>query len=93
MTGTSVEAVEKAYEVLTQLSPDFVNIHNGFHFNLDRMSTHAALSTKVAYTFEETNLGNSRTSIYWRIPDGVMIVDSIYQDHGHKPVRNDCQGL
>lgn len=69
---------QKAYEVLTQLSADLVNIHNGFHFDLDRMAAHVACSSVIAHTCEERNLGNSGAGVYWKVPNGVTIIDSVH---------------
>lgn len=87
----STEAVEKAYEILTLLSPNFVDIYNGFHFDLDRMSPHAACSSKIACTFEERNLGNRGTKTYWKLPNGTMVVDSMY--YVDKYPRNDWTSI
>ena len=75
---SSTRAVEKAYEILTSLSPDFVNVHNGFGFDLKVMATHCASSSTIGHTFEERKLGNTGNAIYWRIPNGTTFVDSMY---------------
>lgn len=75
---SSTHSVEIAYEILNSLSPDFVNVHNGFGFDLNRLATHSALSSKIAYTFEDRRLGNTGEATYWRLPNGVMFVDSMY---------------
>ena len=76
--GTSANAVAKAYEILTVLSPDFVNIHNGFGFDLNVMATHSALADGLTYMFEERRLGNTGSATYLRLPNGTSFVDSMY---------------
>lgn len=76
--GTSEMAVQKVYELLNELSPDFVNVHNGFGFDLHRIATHATNLVGTCNTFESRRLGNSGTAIYWRLKNGVSFVDSMY---------------
>lgn len=72
------EAVRQAYEILTILSPDFVNIHNGFNFDLRSLGSASALDPVTGPTFEEKMLGNVGVGVFWALKNGSMMVDSIY---------------
>lgn len=76
--GTSANAVVKAYEVLNALSPDFVNVHNGFGFDMKHIASHCALTDGLCHTFERRRLGNTGTAIWWRLKNGISFVDSMY---------------
>lgn len=76
--GTSAGAVMKTYEILNALSPDFVNVHNGFGFDLKHIATHSALSDELSHTFERRRLGNTATAVYWKLKNGISFVDSMY---------------
>lgn len=76
--GTTEKAIEATYNILNLLSPDFVCIHNGFGFDLDRIATWSHSIPLIQYTFEDRKLGNSGTTTYWRLPNGVNFIDSMY---------------
>lgn len=76
--GTSSNAVKKTYEILNMLNPDFVNIHNGFGFDLKHIACHAAFLDGISDTFEKRRLGNTGTAIYWKLENGISFVDSMY---------------
>ena len=76
--GGLKEAVEAAYDVLNALSPDFVNIHNGFNFDLRAMASWSVFDPRVEPIFEEKRLGNVGIGTVWVLPNGVMMVDSMY---------------
>lgn len=75
---TSAGAVLKAYEILNALSPDFVNVHNGFGFDMKHIASHCALTDQLSHTFERRRLGNTGTAIWWRLKNGISFVDSMY---------------
>ena len=74
----SAEAVRFAYETIVALSPDFVNIHNGFNFDLVALAAWAVFDPGMEETFVERRLANQGTGIAWELPNGTMIVDSMY---------------
>lgn len=76
--NTSANAIRQAYEILNSLSPDFVNIHNGFGFDLKHIASHSALTDGICNTFEKRRLGNTGSAIHWRLKNGISIVDSMY---------------
>ena len=75
---SSSMAVVKAYEILNMLSPDFVNVHNGFGFDLQRIATHSAMIDGMTDAFENRKLGNTGEAIWWRLKNGISFVDSMY---------------
>lgn len=74
----STRMCEMAYDILEKLSPDIVNIHNGFGFDLKRIATHLAHSSRLKDTTERRRLGNSRSGVHWRLPNGTVVLDSMY---------------
>lgn len=58
------QAVKTTYDVLNSLSPDFVNIYNGFNFDLRCLAASATLDPVVGPTFEERRLGNTGVGIF-----------------------------
>lgn len=76
--GSSGDATVKAHEILNLLSPDFVNVHNGFGFDLERLAVHSAMKPTISNTFESRRLGNTGDAIFWRLQNGVSFVDSMY---------------
>ncbi|KAK1809217.1 hypothetical protein LTR12_016432 [Friedmanniomyces endolithicus] len=91
--GSSAGAVVKAFEILNSLSPDFVNIHNGFGFDLQWLATHAAMVNGINKTFEDRRLGNTGEAVYWRLPNGVSFVDSMYDVDKYQRKDWDSIGL
>lgn len=76
--GTPEEAVEKAYEVVSMLSPDFVCIHNGFGFNLKRMTVHSSMNDALSCLFETRRLGNSEMGTVLKFSNRAMTVDLMF---------------
>ena len=66
--GTSSNALIKTYKILTLLSPNFVNIHNGFGLPGVDVDPRCDVS-EIAHTFEERKFDNSGSATYWRIPN------------------------
>ena len=87
----SADAVRIAYDILNSLNADFVNIHNGFNFDLRALACWSADEFDLAHTFEERRLGNLGVGIFWALHNGSMIVDSIY--NADKTSRSDWSGL
>lgn len=67
-----------AYKILEKLSPDIVNIHNGFGFDLKRIAVHSSLSPMLTETTERRELGNSRSWAHGRLYNVTAIIDSMY---------------
>ena len=67
-----------AYNILNRYSADYVNIHNGFNFELRHLVCWSAGDDDVEDAFEERRLGNVGVGIFWKLENGSMIVDSIY---------------
>jgi len=76
--NSGTEAVMASYRVLQSINPDFVNIHNGFGFDLKHMAAVCAETDEISDTFEERRLGNVGVGIFWRLPYGIMCIDSMY---------------
>jgi DNA polymerase elongation subunit (family B) len=74
-------AVETAYNVLKSINPDFVTIHNGFNYVLSYMAASCAAMDGITDTFDERRLGNISVGVFWRLPYGVMCVDTMYYAH------------
>lgn len=74
----STKMCEEAYKIIESLSPDIVNIHNGFGFDLKRIAASSSQSKLLNDKTERRRLGNSRSGVYWRLPNGTMIIDSMY---------------
>ncbi|KAL9122241.1 MAG: hypothetical protein Q9187_001193 [Circinaria calcarea] len=72
------EAVRVAYETLNSINADFVNIHNGFNFDLRCLAASCALDPIIGPTIEERRLGNVGVGIFWKLKNGTMVVDSMY---------------
>jgi DNA polymerase elongation subunit (family B) len=89
----SVEAVRFAYETIVALSPDFVNIHNGFNFDLVALAAWAAFDPEIEETFVERRLGNVGTGIDWQLPNGSVIVDSMYGSDKNPRTRKVLKSL
>lgn len=89
--ATSGEAVALAYEFLSKINPDFVNIHNGFGFDLRHMASVCAEMDGISDTFEERRLGNVGIGIFWRLPYGSMCIDSMY--YTDKTARKDWDSI
>ncbi|KAL8904886.1 MAG: hypothetical protein Q9207_002981 [Kuettlingeria erythrocarpa] len=70
--------VATAYNILDASSSDFVNIHNGFNFDLRSLAALSALDTMVGSTFEEMRLGKSGLGVRWALTNGSIVVDSMY---------------
>lgn len=85
--SSGAEAVMTAYKFLQAINPDFVNIHNGFGFDLKHMAAVSAQLDEVSNTFEERRLGNVGVGIFWRLPYGIMCIDSMY--YTDKVLRRD----
>ncbi|EKD20769.1 hypothetical protein MBM_01451 [Drepanopeziza brunnea f. sp. 'multigermtubi' MB_m1] len=75
---TSEGEIEATYNIFNILSPDFVYIYNGFRFDLDRIATQSYSIPLIEHTFEDKKLGNSGTTTYMRLPNGVNFIDSVY---------------
>lgn len=75
---SSPHAVVIAYMALERIGCDFVNVHNGFGFDLNVMAAHGALVEGFSHTFERRRLGNSGTGTFWSLPNGCLFVDSMY---------------
>lgn len=88
---SSQHAVEIAYSILNSISADFINIHNGFGFDLKILACAGAMSTLVGDTFDERRLGNVGTGISWRLKNGSMFTDSLYTTD--KKSRSDFTSL
>ncbi|KAI6986052.1 hypothetical protein KC359_g8907, partial [Hortaea werneckii] len=89
--NTSSEACVAAYNILNSLSPDFVNVHNGFGFDLKRISVYCSHLEGIHNTFESRKLGNTSSATYWRLPNGVSFIDSMY--HVDKYQRNNWSSI
>lgn len=76
--NSGAEAVMMAYKFLEAINPDFVNIHNGFGFDLRHMATVCAEMDGISDTFENRRLGNVGSGIMWRLPHGIMCIDTMY---------------
>lgn len=74
----STKMCEEAYKIIESLAPDIVNIHNGFGFDLKRIAVSSSQSKLLNDKTERRRLGNSRSGVYWRLPNGTMIIDSMY---------------
>lgn len=85
--NSGAEAVMLAYRFLQEINPDFVNIHNGFGFDLKHMAAVSAEMDGISDTFEERRLGNVGVGIFWRLPYGIMCIDSMY--YTDKTARKD----
>lgn len=72
------EAVRETFKIVNMLSPDFVNVHNGFNFDLRCLAASSALDPTIGPTFSERRLGNVGVGIFWRLDNGTMVVDSMY---------------
>lgn len=72
------EATREAFKIVNMLSPDFVNIHNGFNFDLRCLAASSALDPTIGSTFSERRLGNVGVGIFWKLDNGTMVVDSMY---------------
>ncbi|KAK2591532.1 hypothetical protein QQS21_010782 [Conoideocrella luteorostrata] len=72
------EATRETYKIINMLSPDFVNVHNGFNFDLRCLAASSALDPMIGPTFSERRLGNVGVGIFWRLDNGTMVVDSMY---------------
>ncbi|XP_044715186.1 DNA polymerase family B domain-containing protein [Hirsutella rhossiliensis] len=81
------EAVRETYKIINMLCPDFVNVHNGFNFDLRCLAASSALDPMIGPTFSERRLGNVGLGIFWRLDNGTMIVDSMYTA-GTEPTSN-----
>jgi DNA polymerase elongation subunit (family B) len=90
-TNTSEAAVQKAYEIVSGLSPDFVAIHNGFGFDMKRLAAHSSKMVASRNQYERRRLGNSGTGVMCRYPNGTMVVDSMY--YIDKYVRRDWDSI
>lgn len=66
------------YTILNEISADFINVHNGFGFDLKTLACAGSLSPLVSDTFDERRLGNVGTGISWRLKNGSMFTDSLY---------------
>lgn len=89
--GSGAEAVAAAYKFLEAINPDFVNIHNGFGFDLKHMAASCAHMKPISDTFEEKRLGNMGSGIFWRLPNGTMCIDSMY--YTDKVLRKDWNSI
>ena len=89
----SVEAVRFAYDTIVALSPDFVNIHNGFNFDLVALAAWAAFDPEIEETFTERRLGNVGTGVDWQLPNGSVIVDSMYGSDKNPRTRKVLKSL
>ncbi|KAJ2904187.1 DNA polymerase (pol2) [Zalerion maritima] len=76
--GTSIKAVAITYDILNEYSADYVNIHNGFNFDLPHLACWGALNDEVEETFEGRRLGTVGVGIFWKLKYGSTIVDSLY---------------
>lgn len=85
--NSGAEAVLASYRFLEAINPDFVNIHNGFGFDLKHMAAVCAEMDGISDTFEERRLGNVGVGIFWRLPYGIMCIDSMY--YTDKTARKD----
>ncbi|KAK1828581.1 hypothetical protein QBC39DRAFT_393079 [Podospora conica] len=74
----STRMCEIAYKILEELSPDIVNIYNSFGFDLKMIAVYSSLSPILTDTTERRRLGKSRSGVYWRLPNGTTIIDSMY---------------
>lgn len=81
------QTVRETYKIINMLSPDFVNIHNGFNFDLRCLAASSALDPEIGPTFSETRLSKAGVGIFWRLNNGTMIVDSMYTA-GTEPTSN-----
>ncbi|KAF4460195.1 DNA polymerase (pol2) [Fusarium albosuccineum] len=72
------EIVRETYKIINTLSPDFVNIHNGFNFDLRCMAASSYADPLIGPTFSERRLGNVGVGVSWKLDNGTMIVDSMY---------------
>lgn len=91
--GSNTDLVVKTFEILNMLSPDFVNIHNGFGFDLEWLATHSRMIPGINNTFEDRRLGNTGEAVYWRLPNGIMFVDSMYDVDKYQRKDWDSIGL
>lgn len=74
----SAQAVRVVYETITSMCPDFVNIHNGFNFDLPAIACWSVFDPEIEPTFEQKRLGNVGDGTMWNLTNGTMVVDSMY---------------
>lgn len=72
------QAVKVAYHILNKMSADFINVHNGFGFDLKTLVCAGSTSPLIASTFDERRLGKVGTGVGWKIKNGSMFTDSLY---------------
>jgi hypothetical protein len=60
------------------LSPNFVSIHNGFNFDLITIGCNAVCDPILETSIVERRLGNVRVKVFWKLTNGVRVVDTIY---------------
>lgn len=78
----SAELIMKAYEILHALSSGFVNVHNGFNFDMRSIEAASALVPELENTFEEKRVSNKGVGTFWNLRNRTMIVDSMYTADG-----------
>lgn len=76
--NSSAHAVEIAYATLDKLGYDFVNIHNGFNFDVKHMAACAAGVESISHLFNKRRLGNFGSGMFMKLTNGCMLVDTMY---------------
>ena len=85
--SSNEEAVRETYKIVNMLSPNFINRHNGFNFDLRCLAASSAMDPVIGPTFSERRLGNVGVGIFWKLANGIMVVDSMYTA-GTEPTGN-----